>query len=102
FFDFAYCYPYGATELDALLAESNGYWRRDTFGVSPQGRPMVRLCNDYGHKENQRPGLYLLARQHSGETPGSWMLDGFLRRVAELGDAAPLVWAAPLTNIDGV
>jgi hypothetical protein len=30
------------------------------------------------------------------------VLDGLLRHMATLGDCAPLVWAVPLTNIDGI
>jgi hypothetical protein len=60
------------------------------------------LSNGYGEVGGDRPGLYLVARQHSGETPGSWVLDGFLRHVASLGHGAPLVWAVPLANADGV
>lgn len=48
------------------------------------------------------PGLYILARQHAGETLGSWILDGLLRRIAELGDAAPLTWAVSFVDADGV
>ena len=102
FADVALCYPYGPNELDALVDETAPAFNVDHIGVSQAGRPIVRLSNDYGEPEGERPGLYLLARQHSGETPGSWVLDGFLRKVAELGDAAPLVWAVPLTNIDGI
>jgi len=102
FVDVAYCYPYGRTELDLLLRETAGYWHADTIGVSQEGRPLIRLSNGYGQMDGDRPGLYLLARQHSGETPGSWVLDGFLRHIAALGDEAPLVWTMPLSNIDGV
>ncbi|MCX7805407.1 MAG: M14 family zinc carboxypeptidase [Planctomycetota bacterium] len=100
--DVAFCYPYGAPELEALLRETGGYWKADRIGSSQAGRPLLRLSNSPGEKGSGRPGLYLVARQHSGETPGSWVLDGFLRRVAERGDRAPLVWAVPLANIDGV
>lgn len=100
--DLALCYPYGMSEVDTLVRESNGYWRADTIGVSQAGRPLVRLSNDYGQPDGTRPGLYFIARQHSGETPGSWVLDGLLREIASLGEKAPLVWAIPLTNIDGV
>jgi hypothetical protein len=100
--DVAYCYPYGPPEVDALMRETDGYWRADTIGVSQSARPLVRLSNDYGQEGATRPGLYVLARQHAGETPGSWVLDGFLRRLTEMGSDAPLVWAVPLTNIDGV
>lgn len=100
--DIAVCYPYGMPEVNGLVRESNGYWRADTIGVSQNARPLVRLSNDYGQAGGTRPGLYVTARQHSGETPGSWVLDGFLREVAARPETAPLVWAVPLTNIDGV
>lgn len=100
--DFAFSYPYGRDEVDRLVQQTGRYWRVDTLGVSQGGRPLLRLSNDYGRAKGDRPGLYLLARQHSGEVSGSWVLDGVLRRLAELGDAAPLVWVVPLTNIDGV
>jgi len=102
FFDAALCYPYGRAEVDRLVRDAAGYWRKDTIGVSQAGRPLVRLSNDPGAPGCARAGLYLVARQHSGETPGSWVLDGFLRRMAEFGDEAPLIWAIPLSNIDGV
>jgi hypothetical protein len=99
----AFCYPYGPPELESLVQETDDCWRVDSIGVSQGGRSLLRLSNDYGQIEGaRRPGLYLMARQHSGETPGSWVLDGFLRHIASLGEAAPLVWAVPLTNIDGV
>jgi hypothetical protein len=88
--------------VDALVNETDGYWQADTIGISQGGRPLLRLSNSYGKASSDRPGLYLAARQHSGETPGSWVLDGFLRHIASLGDSAPLVWSVPLTNIDGV
>ena len=102
YLDVAYCYPYGLPEVEALMRETEGYWQADIIGVSQGGRPLVRLSNAYGQAGGQRPGLYLIARQHSGETPGSWVLDGFLRHLVLLGEAAPLVWSVPLTNIDGV
>jgi hypothetical protein len=102
FVDVAYCYPYGRSDVDTLLSETDGYWRADTIGVSQEGRPLIRLSNSYGEVDSNRPGLYLLARQHSGETSGSWVLDGFLRHTASLGDSAPLIWSVPLANIDGV
>jgi len=102
YLDVAFCYPYGREEVDALVRETQPYWRADAIGVSQGGRPIIRLSNRYGAKETQRPGLFVVARQHSGETPGSWVLDGFLRKLAALGEGAPLVWAVPLANIDGV
>jgi hypothetical protein len=102
FVDVAFCYPYGRAEVEALVRETKGYWQAQVIGVSQGARQLVRLSNAPGKEGGERPGLYLVARQHSGETPGSWVLDGFLRRMAEAGEAAPLVWAVPLTNVDGV
>jgi hypothetical protein len=77
---------------------------RDVIGVSQAGRPIVRICNGYGSldADKQQPGLYLISRQHSSETPGGWVLDGFLRAIASTRERAPLVWCVPLSNIDGV
>jgi hypothetical protein len=100
--DIALCYPYGPEDVESLVRDSGGDWRSDTIGVSQGSRPIVRLSNDYGNDSCERSGLYLIARQHSGETPGSWVLDGLLRRMAEARDTAPLIWAVPLSNIDGI
>lgn len=100
--DFAFCYPYGMDDVGRMVRATKGYWNVDVIGVSPAGRQLVRLSNGPGEEGSERPGIYLTARQHSGETPGSWLLDGFLRHMATLGDEAPLIWAIPLTNIDGV
>ncbi len=100
--DVAFCYPYGLPELETALAECAGAWRSDVIGVSQEGRTIARLANDYGHPNNERPGVYIVARQHSGETPGSWVLDGLLRRLAERRANAPVTWAVPFADIDGV
>lgn len=100
--DVATAYPYGRPELEALVDASDGYWRMDTIGVSQGERPLIRVSNDYGTPESRRPGLYVMARQHAGEVSGSWVLDGFLRAMQSMGAEAPLVWAVPLTNIDGI
>jgi hypothetical protein len=100
--DVAFCYPYGLAEVGALVRESAGYWHSGSIGVSQGGRLLARLSNDPGKEGGERPGLYLVSRQHSGETPGSWMLDGFLRHAMTHPESAPLVWAVPLSNIDGV
>jgi predicted deacylase len=69
-----------------------------TYGNRPLGRVFNRL------PDGARPGVYLTARHHAGETPGSWALDGLLRHVAadkRLYD--PLVWwAVPFVDLDDV
>ncbi len=98
----AFCYPYGPPDVEALVQETDGFWRADTIGVSHQGRPIIRLSNNFGAKGGEAPGLFVISRQHSGETPGSWVLDGFLRHLAAKGAAIPVVWAVPIANVDGV
>lgn len=102
--EFALCFPYGTAECEALAAEDGGYWKRDVIGVSQQGRPLVRLSNTHGSERDgeKRPGIYAIARQHSGETPGSWVLHGFLKAFAQMEVDDVLLWSVPLANIDGV
>lgn len=98
--ELALCRPYGQDDLDRLLGDCAGALRLDAIGTSAGGRPLPRVLNRAG--DPGRPGFYLIAGQHAGEMPGMWLLDGLLRRVAALGAAAPLVWAAPIADPDGV
>lgn len=100
--DVAFCYPYGVPQIEALIVDTGSYWRNDTVGVSSKERQIVRLSNAYGSPDNGKPGVYIVARQHAGETPGSWMLDGILRHLATQPDSTPLIWCVPLVNIDGI
>lgn len=101
--EFAFSFPYGLKELEETLAACSGYWRVDRIGVSSRGRPVLRLSNSYGHPERPRPGVLLVARQHAGETPGSWVLDGLLRAApAEISPEELLLWVIPFANVDGV
>lgn len=102
YMDFALCYPYGKDDIEMLLKKSEGYWKSDSIGVSQGGREIMRLSNSYGSAEEKKPGIYLIARQHSGETPGSWGLHGFLDYFAKSGNKDFLIWSVPLSNIDGV
>jgi len=100
--DIAACYPYGMRELNQLLHELGGRYRADAIGLSQGDRHLMRLSNDLGEPNGNRPGIYCIARQHAGETPASWVLDGLLRHLATLGERGPLIWTAPLADIDGI
>ena len=102
-FDFAFCYPYLPDDLAHTLAECSGYWHEDAIGVTQKGRPLTRLANAFGNEPAQAAGIYVIARQHAGETPGSWVLDGLLRHAQRALDPAQiLLWAVPFAHLDGV
>ena len=100
--EIAFCFPYGPADVDATLERGKDYWQAAAIGLSQGGRRIVRLSNAPGTPGGTQPGIYLIARQHSGETPGSWVLDGFLRHLAQIRKAGYVVWAVPLAHIDGV
>jgi predicted deacylase len=43
-----------------------------------------------------------MARQHAGETPGSWVLDGIMRSLSEDGLGGIDWWIVPFVDLDGV
>jgi len=98
----AFCFPYGPADVDAVLDRGKDYWQAAPIGLSQGGRRILRLHNSVGATGGTQPGIYIVARQHSGETPGSWVLDGFLRHLAQVKKAGYVVWAVPLADIDGV
>ncbi|MGI5817551.1 MAG: M14 family zinc carboxypeptidase [Armatimonadota bacterium] len=103
----AFCFPYAPEHLDGTLAELGEAWERVAIGVTREGRPLERL-RLRSEITGRRAGIYLMARQHSGETPGSWILDGMLRFLASDSDEAPElregldVWVCPFVDLDGV
>jgi hypothetical protein len=98
----AMCYPYGPGDLHPLVGKSRGYWLDTAIGVTASGRRLVRLYNAPGGPGQRTPGLYLLARQQAGETPGSWVLDGLLQQISSMRKSPFLVWAVPFVNLDGI
>ena len=98
----AFCIPYGLSDVEAMLDRSMDYWQAVPIGLSQGGRRILRLHNAPGTLGGTQPGIYIMARQHAGETPGSWVLDGFLRHWAQVRKGAYVIWAVPLADIDGV
>ncbi|MHC4592071.1 MAG: M14-type cytosolic carboxypeptidase, partial [Planctomycetota bacterium] len=101
----AFCYPYGPGELQATLKETHGTWDSEAIGLTGKGRELMRVHADAGVQWKGRPGAYVVARQHAGEVPGSWVLDGVLRAVAAEKPRALLRrvewWAVPFVDLDG-
>ncbi len=102
----AFCYPYGPDDLKATLDELGDAWQTTVIGLTGQGRELERLRLG-GDVAGPRPGLYLTARQHCGETPGGLAIDGLLRFLA--GDAPEAArfreefdcWIVPFVDLDG-
>ncbi len=102
---FAYFAPYDLARHQALLerAASAPGVRVDRLGHSVDGRPVSRVTLGRG----PRP-VWLLGRQHSGETMASWWMEGALARLLDPADpvAARMLTLStfhvvPLVNVDG-
>lgn len=100
--EIAFCHPYGRDELDVMLQRAKGYWREEAIGLTQTGRVLTRLDNRAGGKGKGARGLYLLARQHPGESPGSWILDGMLETLSRARSANWCIWCIPFADLDGV
>ncbi len=103
--EIALCYPYDRDDLAALRKHCKGYWSENPIGLTQQGRPLTRLDNGVrggAESATQPKGLYVVARRHAGETPGSWVLDGLLSAFSRARSPAWCVWAVPFANPDGV
>lgn len=105
---YAYFVPYGMQRLERLAARANRSSHVDLalLGDSAEGRPLLELS--FGDEDADRV-VWLVGRQHPGETPASWVLEGLVKRLCDAEDAGvqqllgrALVRIVPLVNPDGV
>jgi len=89
-------------KVKTLISKAKGYWHADTIGLTQNGRSLMRLANNYGKEGGTRRGLYMIARERPGETPGSWILDGILQRLSRERRDPFMTWCVPVADIDGV
>ncbi len=75
-------------------------------GVTAQGRPIEVLR--FGEAAGGKPSLWVIARQHPGETMAEWFMEGFLHRLIDPEDGAAaalrrraVIHAVPNMNPDG-
>jgi murein tripeptide amidase MpaA len=80
---YAYFAPYGPERADALLGRAvAGGMTAEQLGRTVDGRALDLLTlGDTG------PRVWVLARQHPGETMASWWIEGFLDRLLDPHDA---------------
>ncbi len=100
--EFAHCFPYQLADWRALRDELSPTFRTGEIGVTLGDHPLARAYT--APAETDKPAVYLTARHHAGETPGSWVLEGVLRRVASDAELARSVtwWAVPFVDLDDV
>lgn len=104
----AYCYPYTTSHLDALLRSlpHRQGLRQGELCRSAEGRPVPYLM--LGNHDSPAYSVWILARQHAGESPASYVLEGLIQYLSRL---EPLVLQAladtalhvvPMLDVDGV
>ncbi|HVY47583.1 MAG TPA: M14-type cytosolic carboxypeptidase [Minicystis sp.] len=105
---YAYFAPYSVARRERLLARAarSERARVEVLGQSVEGRPvpLVTVGDDDGDKRR----VFIVARQHPGETPAEWFAEGAIERLLDPRDelAAALLDRAvvrivPCANPDG-
>ena len=84
---FAYFEPYGWERHLDLLARiaASPRVRVTMLGASVEGRPMDLVT--VGDPAAGRPPVWVIARQHPGETMAEWFVEGLLERLVDPADA---------------
>lgn len=102
----AYSHPYTTADLQTLmeqLAPQPGL-THTKLALSGEGRALSLLT--FGDRHRARASVWVLGRQHAGECPASYTMEGLLRRLAEEGSQAAdrevLIQTVPLIDLDGV
>lgn len=105
---YAYFAPYPVESYRQFVAEMalSPLAEHTTLGTTLDGEPL-----DLFRVGTSAPGtkkLWVIARQHPGETMGSWWMEGFLPRLLDPSDAVATalrqhaeLFIVPLVNIDG-
>jgi murein tripeptide amidase MpaA len=110
---FAYFEPYSWEQhLDLLAAASASECvQQERLGATLDGRDMALLritAPDAPTPEAQRRKVWLIARQHPGETMAEWFVEGFLERLLDHDDSVArqllaqcVFYVVPHMNPDG-
>jgi hypothetical protein len=104
----AYCYPYTTAALSALLASvpRRPDLRAGDLCLSAEGRTVPYLR--YGDHEAPNASVWVMARQHAGESPASYTMEGLIRFLSGDDPAAGEALAGtafhlvPMVDPDGV
>lgn len=104
----AYFAPYSYEQhLDLVqFAQLSPICRQESLGLTTQGRDIDYLT--VGTPSPEKKKLWIIARQHPGETMAEWFIQGFLERLLEPEDSASIqllkkasLHIIPNMNVDG-
>jgi len=110
---FAYFEPYSWEQhLDLLGAASSSPWVvQEHLGTTVQGRSMALLQvsdPDCATPQADRKKVWVIARQHPGETMAEWFVEGLLERLLDSADSVSrslvqqcIFYVVPNMNPDG-
>jgi murein tripeptide amidase MpaA len=110
---FAYFAPYSYEQhLDLLASAATSPWvTLQRLGSTVQGRDMalLRITDEAGATPlDEKKKVWVMARQHPGETMAEWFVEGFLERLLDADDAVARVlldrcvfYVVPHMNPDG-
>ncbi|KAL3313119.1 Cytosolic carboxypeptidase 6 [Cichlidogyrus casuarinus] len=116
-FQFAYCFPYTYSRLSNYLAglqsKNLPFFSRDTLGKSVQERNLDILTithpkNLLKKQQSKRRVIFVTSRVHPGETPSSFVCEGFIDFLVSSHPLAQqlryhiIFKIVPMLNPDGV
>ncbi|TOG49143.1 hypothetical protein CGJ05_10950 [Vibrio parahaemolyticus] len=105
---FAYFAPYTYDRhLDLLhMAQSAHHCKLDTLGHTLDGNDMSLLT--FGEPEEGKKKIWMIARQHPGETMAEWFMEGMIQRLLDENDTVArallekaVLYVVPNMNPDG-
>ena len=105
---FAYFAPYSMERHADLLAfaHSSERCQAETLGVTLDGQAMD--CLRFGEPGEGRKIIWIVARQHPGETMAEWWMEGLVNRLVDHSDPVvnsilekALIYLVPNMNPDG-
>lgn len=105
---FAYFAPFSYEQhLDLINnAQQSPICTLENIGETTQGRPIDFLR--IGDEDENKKNLWLIARQHPGESMAEWFMLGFIDRILDEEDATSVallekanIYIVPNMNVDG-
>ncbi|MCG9682214.1 M14-type cytosolic carboxypeptidase [Vibrio sp. Isolate23] len=105
---FAYFAPYSYDRHQDLLhaAQSTHHCKLETLGHTLDGNDMSLLT--FGEPSDGKKKIWVIARQHPGETMAEWFMEGMIQRLIDEEDTAArallekaVLYVVPNMNPDG-